>query len=131
MGAEMLILTALPAFAPAISDAIRGIVGRIAGATEGVKPQSVDEGIRLMQAETERLKALKDLDAPAGNISAWVADLRASFRYVAAGAILLTAVVTLFVRDMNPAHVEMAWQGAQSAWSFIFGDRMYAYIRKR
>ena len=126
-----LLLTALPAFAPAISDAIRGIIGKITGTIDaGAKPQNVDEQIRLWAADTERLKVLATLDTPSGNISPWVANLRASFRYIAAGAILLAAIAALFMK-LDSAYVDLVWQAAQSAWSFIFGDRMYSYIRRK
>ena len=120
----------LPALVPAASDAIRGIVGKFTGGA-GVLPQNVDEAIRLMTADTERLKALAELDRPSGDISRWVADLRASFRYVAAGIFIIAAIVSLFVTDMPKEYVEMVWSGAGSVWAFIFGDRMYSYIKRK
>lgn len=125
---ETAILTMLPAFAPVISDAIRGIIGRITNGA-GARPQNVEEEIKLMEARTRNLQALADLDKPSGNISQWVADLRASFRYIAAGVVVMAAVLTIFIE--TPIEVaDLAWQAAQSVWSFIFGDRMYAYIKK-
>ena len=118
----------LPALVPVASDAIRGVVARLTGGA-GAKPQSVDEAIRMMEAETAKLTALAELDRPAGNISQWVADLRASFRYIAAGVIILAAVVTLFV-PTSVELVDIVWQAAGSVWAFIFGDRAYQYIKK-
>ena len=118
----------LPALVPVASDAIRGLVARFTGGA-GAKPQNVDEEIRLMEAHVKKLQALAELDRPAGNISPWVADLRASFRYIAAGLVIIAAVSTLYI----PVDVELAdivWQAAQSVWSFIFGDRMYSYIKR-
>lgn len=118
----------LPALVPVASDAIRGIVSRLTGGA-GAKPQSVDEEIRLMEAQTAKLQALAELDKPVGNISQWVADLRASFRYIAAGLIILSAVVTLFIP--TPVElVDIVWQAAGSVWAFIFGDRMFNYIKR-
>lgn len=118
----------LPALVPVASDAIRGIVGRLTGGT-GAIPQNVDEEIKLMHARTENLKALAELDKPSGNISQWVADLRASFRYIAAGLIILAAIVTLFV-PTSVETVDIVWQAAGSVWAFIFGDRAYQYIKR-
>lgn len=118
----------LPALVPVASDAVRGIISKFTGGA-GAIPQNVDEEIRLMNAKTENLKALAELDKPSGNISQWVADLRASFRYIAAGIIILAAVVTLFV----PTRVELVdivWQAAGSVWAFIFGGRAYQYIKR-
>lgn len=118
----------LPAFVPVISDAIRGIVGKFTNGV-GAIPQNVDEEIKLMEARTKNLQVLADLDKPAGNISPWVADLRASFRYIAAGVVILAAISTIFI-PVTPEVADLSWGAAQSVWSFIFGDRMYNYIRK-
>jgi hypothetical protein len=120
----------LPALVPVASDAVRGIVASFTGGA-GARPQNVDEAVRLMAAEAERLKALAELDRPTGEVSRWVADLRASFRYVAAGAVILAAIAALFVPGVPVDYADMAWSGAGSVWSFIFGDRMYSYIRKK
>lgn len=124
-GLELLI----PALAPVAADAIRGIVGRLTGGS-GAQPQNVDEAIKLMQARTENLRAVAELDKPSGNLSQWVADLRASFRYVAAGLVILTAIGAL-VFQAPPEQAGLAWDAAQSVWAFIFGDRMYNYIKGR
>ena len=118
----------LPALVPVASDAIKGIIAKFTGGA-GAAPQNVNEEILLMNAKTENLKALAELDKPAGEISRWVADLRASFRYVAAGLVIIAAISTLYI----PVDVELAdivWQAAQSVWSFIFGDRMYSYLKR-
>ncbi len=116
-----------PALVPVASDAIKGLISKFTG----INPQTAEEAVKLIHAETEKLKALAELDRPTGEISKWVADLRASFRYVMAGVVIVVACVTLFTPNMNPDFVEMAWQGAGSVYAFIFGDRMYSYIRKK
>ena len=118
----------LPSLVPVASDAVRGIIAKFTGGA-GAIPQNVDEEIRLMNAKTENLKALAELDKPMGNISQWVADLRASFRYLAAGIIIVSAVSTLYL-PMDIVTADIAWQAAGSAFSFIFGDRMYSYIKR-
>ena len=118
----------LPALVPVASDAVRGIISKFTGGA-GAIPQNVDEEIRLMEAKTKNLQALAELDKPMGNISQWVADLRASFRYIAAGVVILAAVSTVFI-PVNPEVADLSWGAAQSVWSFIFGDRMYSYIKR-
>jgi hypothetical protein len=120
----------VPALIPALADGIRGVFGKLTGGA-GAKPQNVEEQIKLMAAENERLKAVAELDKPAENISPWVADLRASFRYIAAGIIILAAVSTLYAPKMDAALFEAIWNLAGSVFSFMFGDRMYFKFGKR
>lgn len=119
----------VPALIPAVADGIRGVFGRITGGA-GAMPQNVDERIKLMAAENERLKALAELDKPTENISAWVANLRASFRYVAGGLIILGAVSTLYV-NVDLFVQDAVWNLAGSVFAFLFGDRMYFKFVKR
>lgn len=119
----------VPALIPALADGIRGVFGRITGGA-GSRPQNVDEQIKLMAAENERLKALAELDKPTENISTWVADLRASFRYVAGGLIILGAVSTLYV-SVDLFVQDAVWNLAGSVFAFLFGDRMYFKFVKR
>ncbi|TRZ42139.1 hypothetical protein D4S03_12420 [bacterium] len=119
----------IPALIPAVADGLRGIFSRLTGGA-GAKPQNVEEQIKLMTAENERLKALAELDKPSENISPWVADLRASFRYIAGGLIILGAVSTLYL----PADLlvqDAIWNLAGSVFAFLFGDRMYFKFSKR
>ncbi|OIP35447.1 MAG: hypothetical protein AUK27_04725 [Deltaproteobacteria bacterium CG2_30_66_27] len=119
----------VPALIPAVADGLRGIFSRLTGGA-GAKPQNVEEQIKLTTAENERLKALAELDKPSENISPWVADLRASFRYVAGGLIILGAVSTLYL----PADLlvqDAIWNLAGSVFAFLFGDRMYFKFAKR
>jgi len=120
----------IPALIPALADGIRGVFGRLTGGA-GAKPQNVEEQIKLMTAENERLKALAELDKPTENISPWVADLRASFRYIAAGVIILAAVSTLYTPKMDAALFEAIWNLSGSVFSFMFGDRMYIKFVKK
>ena len=119
----------VPALIPAVADGLRGVFSRLTGAA-GAKPQNVEEQIKLMAAENERLKALAELDKPAENISTWVADLRASFRYIAGGLIILGAVSTLYV-SVDLFVQDAVWNLAGSVFAFLFGDRMYFKFVKR
>src|SRR3990172_1602583 len=119
----------VPALIPALADGLRGVFNRLTGGA-GAKPQNVEEQIKLMAAENERLKAVAELDKPAENISTWVADLRASFRYIAAGVIIFGAISTLYVR-VDLYLQDVIWNLAGSVFAFLFGDRMYFKFMKR
>ena len=119
----------IPALIPAVADGLRGVFSKLTGGA-GAKPQNVEEQIKLMTAENERLKAVAELDKPAENISPWVADLRASFRYIAGGMIILAAVSSLYVR-VDLFLQDAVWNLAGSVFAFLFGDRMYFKFAKR
>ncbi len=119
----------VPALIPAVADGLRGVFNRLTGGA-GATPQNVEERIKLMAAENERLKALAELDRPAENISPWVANLRASFRYVAGGMIILGAVSTLYFQA-DLLVQDAIWNLAGSVFAFLFGDRMYIKFVKK
>ncbi len=125
----MLIETLIvPALVPAIADGFRGLLARFTQG-RGAQPQNVDEQIKLMQAQTDRVKALAEVDALAPNAAAWVANLRGSFRYVAVGVVLLTTLVaTLCKADPEALLVLLDLSGA--SMSFIIGERMYLGLKK-
>jgi hypothetical protein len=76
-----------------------------------------------------------ELDKPAANISDWVADLRASFRYLAAGIILVTTMVmsTVTIAGLVPysAALDTLLDMSGSVFAFMFGDRVYMSLKKR
>jgi len=119
----------VPALIPAVADGLRGVFSRLTGGA-GAKPQNVEEQIKLMTAENERLKAVAELDKPAENISPWVADLRASFRYIAGCLIILAAISSLYIR-VDLFLQDAVWNLAGSVFAFLFGDRMYFKFAKR
>jgi len=119
----------VPALIPAVADGLRGVFNRLTGGA-GAMPQNVEERIRLMAAENERLKALAELDRPAENISPWVANLRASFRYVAGGMIIFGAISTLYLQA-DLLVQDAIWNLAGSVFAFLFGDRMYIKFVKK
>ena len=114
----------IPSLIPTIADALRGIVGKFTGGA-GAAPQNVDEAIKMMNAETAKMQALAALDAPGTNISKWVADLRASTRYIIAILVVLNAVIVVYVPGMPENYVDLSTTLAGSVWAFLFGERMY------
>ena len=122
---SLLLSTLLPAILPAAVDGVKQIILKWTG---GVRPTSIDEQIKLENAGVERLKALAELDKPAGTPTQWVIDLRASFRYIAAIAASGAAIVSLFV-PMDEAVRQLALEYGMSASFFIFGERMYLGLK--
>lgn len=117
----------LPAFVPVLTDAVRGLVGKLTGGA-GAQPQNVAEAIQLMQAQTERVKAMAELDRPSGDVSRWVSDVRAIYRY-AAITLILSATAGA-VAGGAPEFVILAMLDMSGAcMSFIIGERMYLRLK--
>lgn len=119
----------LPALLPALSDGIRGLLARVTGSA-GAQPQNVGEAIQLMQAQTERARALAELDRPTGDISRWVADLRAVYRYAAITGIWGVTVAAVFTHQPSEVLAPLLDMSGASM-SFIIGERMYLGLTGR
>jgi len=119
----------IPALIPTLADTIRGVVSRFTGGS-GAQPVNVAETIQLIDAETKKMQALAELDKPTGAISPWVADLRASCRYIIAILVVINAVATVYVPNLDPNYVDLSINLAGSVWSFLFGERMYLGISR-
>lgn len=113
----------ISALAPAAVDALKSLFGGLGRKIGGL---SVDDEIKLAGASVERLKALAVLDTPVGNPSQWVVDLRASFRYIAAGIFVIGGLSTIFVA---PTFAPLGLEAALAASSFIFGERMLLSLK--
>jgi hypothetical protein len=119
----MILETILGAVVPVAAESIKQLVVRWTG---GVRPTSVDEQIKLMRAESEKLQALAALDAPGGTPSQWVVDLRASARYVGALAVIAVGIGSLYVNDLPELVRVTALEAANIAFGFLFGSRLAA-----
>lgn len=119
MTMETMIISAI---LPAAIDGVKNLINKVTGS---VKPRTVDEQIKLDNANVQRLEAMAKLDNPYGTPSQWVIDLRASFRYIAAGIVIGCAAVSLFVPGLGAAIQLLAFEAASVAFSFVFGERLY------
>jgi hypothetical protein len=119
----------IPALVPMFADTVRAVVNKLTG-NAGAQPANVTEAIQLMDAESRKLQALAALDAPAAGISPWVADLRASCRYVIAIIVVVAAVASVYVPGVQPVEADLLVNLAGSVWSFLFGERMYIGLAK-
>ncbi len=113
----------VPALGPAIVDGIRGLAGRLFG-TAGALPQSVDEQVKLYQAEAAKLQALAALDSPGGAVSPFVANVRGAGRWFAAGAILLGTLYTAIFVPTNP-NLPLLGALSEAVWFWLFGEKVY------
>lgn len=126
MGGLLTIL--LPAIVPALTDGVRGIVAKLTGGAGG-NPANVAERVQLMQAETERLRALAEIDKPVGQTSQWVTDTRAIFRYGFVAAVWTVTAVSVFAGGV-PMGVQMILLDMSGACgSFIIGERFYINLK--
>lgn len=123
----------IAALLPAASDGLRALIGRLTGADPS-EPKTAAERIELTKADTERLKALAEIDKPVGSPSQWVVDLRGAFRYVAALVIFLYGFIMLgYLAYTDPELRKLIMIGSmefvQAAFFFAFGDRVYRTLR--
>lgn len=119
----MILESILAALVPVAAESVKQLVVRWTG---GVKPATVDETIRLMKAESDRLTALAALDQPGGTPSQWVVDLRASARYVGALSVIAVGIGSLYVSELPEPVRITALEAANIAFGFLFGSRLAA-----
>jgi hypothetical protein len=124
-----LISLILPALVPAFTDGVRGIFAKFTGGAGG-QPQNMQERIQLIQAETEKLKALASLDTPSGEPSKWIVDLRACYRYVIITIILIATLFVVYSPSVQLGIVSVFLDMTGACMSFIIGERMYLSIKK-
>jgi hypothetical protein len=125
MALETIIATTL---LPAGIDLIKSLFGGIGRKIGGV---SVDDQIKLESSGIDRLKALAELENPYGTPSQWVVDLRASFRYIAAGCLILAGLsIAWYGASVKDTDVFIAGlETAGSPFFFIFGERMWQGLK--
>lgn len=94
---------------------------------------SVDDQIKLGEHEVTKLETIAKLDNPYGTPSQWVIDLRASFRYIAAGVLIVgglsVAGLGAYLKEMPLMLAGLEAAGAP--FGFIFGERMWANFTGR
>lgn len=123
----MLIETLLSALLPVVVESGKQAVTKWMG---GVKPTTIDDQIKLDQSEIDRIRALAQLDAPIGQPSQWVIDLRASARYVGALALIVCGIVTLYTPLDDKLRL-IALEAANIAFGFLFGSRIVSGWQKK
>jgi hypothetical protein len=112
----------LPALLPSVIDAAKSLFGGLGRKIGGL---SVDDEVKLENSQIERLKALAQLDTPSGTPRQWVVDLRASFRYIAAGVSILVGSYIAYKFTAIPDAMDLAGQLISAPFAFVFGERLY------
>jgi hypothetical protein len=123
----MILETLLASLIPVGIEGIKQAAARLFG---GVRATSVDEQIKLDVNEIEKIKALALLDAPAGQPSQWVVDLRASARYIGALAVIAVGIGSLYL-PVAAAIQSLALEAANIAFGFLFGSRIVANLTRK
>jgi hypothetical protein len=125
--------TIITALIPAFSDGIKRLIGKWTG---GPTPQSVDELIKLQDADVRRLEALGQLDGTEGAVSKWVNNLRALQRPIVVFVVLATWVAMTIAQlyfpntiQFNESLVYLVSNLASSVVFYLFGDRTYMYLK--
>lgn len=123
----MLVETIVSALIPV---GIEGIKQAITKWTGGVKPTTVEDQIKLQDAEVKRIEALAALDNPHGTPSQWVIDLRASSRYIGALVVILAGLICLYIPNVDDYIISMAMEGVAVVFGFLFGQRIVVNTKK-
>jgi len=125
--------TILPAILPALTDGLKLGIRKVLGAPM-TKPKTVEEEVKLIQANTERLRAIAELDKPEVGIHPFVANYRALFRYVLATLVIGSTMLLTFVSLDDPTvknyTITYMFDMARSAFFFAYGDRVYRNLKK-
>lgn len=93
------------------------------------KAMTVDEQLKLDNAEVERMRVIAELDKPIGNPSQWVVDLRSSARYIGALAVIAVGIGSLFIA-VAPTVQAVALEAANIAFGFLFGSRIVSSFKR-
>jgi len=125
---SVLLTTLLSALIPV---GVEGIKQAITTKLGGVKATTVEEQLKLDEQDIKRMQVVASLDNPGGTPSQWVIDLRGSSRYVMAGVVIVSGVLTLFLPDVPMEVKSVAYEGANIAFGFLFGQRIVTgYLKK-
>ena len=122
----MLLETIVGALVPIGVEGIKQVIGKWAGS---VKAVTVDDQIKLDEADIRKLEAVAKMDTPVGQPSQWVIDLRASARYIGALLVIAVGVSTLYV-PVDITIQSLALEAANIAFGFLFGSRIVAGFKR-
>ncbi len=123
----MLLETIVASLVPVGIEGIKQLINKVTG---GPQPTTVDDQIKLQDADIRRLEALAKLDDPHGTPSQWVVDLRASSRYLGALFVIASCIVTLYVPNMPKEIVLVALDAVSIVFGFLFGQRIVTNFKK-
>ena len=117
----MILESVVAALVPVSVEAVKRFIDRKIG---GIVPRTVDDEVKLQEAETARIAAIASLDNPYGTPSQWVIDLRASSRYLAALLVIAAGVVVFYVPGVTESVLARAADAVGIVFGFLFGSRL-------
>ncbi len=116
----MLLTTILSALVPVGVEGLKDWIG----SKTGPVAKTVDEQIKLDNADVARLEAVAKLDNPYGSPSQWVVDLRAASRYIAALIVILGGVIAFYIPNLPVGALAFAGDAVSIVFGFLFGTRI-------
>lgn len=120
-------ITLISALVPFVGNIITRLTDHFTG---GAQPQNAQEMIDLKRTDTDQLNAISQLDS-IGNISTWVANIRALQRPLCVvGILALWFLSTINVLALSEARYVLLSNLASSAVFYLFGDRTLMYLRR-
>jgi hypothetical protein len=119
-------VTILTAFIPILQQGAAAVIRKVTG-SDGTKPATVEEVVKLGELEIRKLEAIAAIDSAAG-AAPWVANVRGIQRPLAVGLILLTYVVCVGTPGVAQETLNLVANLASSAMFYLFGDRTLMYI---
>ena len=129
----LLLTTLLPALIPAGVDIVKGAANKFFGGAQA-EPANFADYIELRKLDIQKLQTLAELDKAPQNISIWVANLRASSRYVLAFIIIIAWFVLRLMEGLGYLSVGSSAEAGQLAsivFFFLFGDRMNQHFNSK
>ena len=114
-----------------ISVGVQSIKQVISSKLGGVQPTTVSEQLQLEDQDIKRREAVAKLDNPGGVPSQWVIDLRASSRYIAAWAVIVAGLSSIYMPSLDAAVKAIALEAANVAFGFLFGSRIVSSYNKK
>lgn len=123
----MLLETILASLVPVGIEGVKQVINKFTGSST---PISIDDQIKLQNADIERLKALAELDNPHGTPSQWVIDLRAASRYVGALLVIVAGLVSIYTPNIPKEIVAVSLEAVGVVFGFLFGQRIVVNFKK-
>lgn len=122
----MLLETIIAALVPVGVEGVKQAIGKWAGT---VRATTVEEQLKLDDAEIKRLETVAKLDTPVGTPSQWVIDLRASARYLGSLLVIGAGIGALYL-PVDTSIKAVSLEAANIAFGFLFGSRLVAQVKK-
>lgn len=116
------------ALLPAVIDIGKSLAGRV---LFGQRALTVDDEIKLMEAEARKIQSLAQLDRPEGNVSTWVSNIRALFRYAASTLILVFTFVAVLSPAVPESYVKYLLDLTSGVIFFLFGHRTWYTLKSK